>query len=115
MRMCACRVSAAWCCISVCVPQALRSFSDPAVVTGAWRQIPVLAYACTLRFAPPDFRDIAAQLAAEGHFRVSELDCGHDAMIDVPDDVARLLLSCADAVHALRPQPADSATGEMLS
>ncbi len=98
-----------------CVPQALRSFADPAVVTGAWRQIPVLAYACTLRFQPTDFRDIAAQLAADGHFRVSELDCGHDAMIDVPDDVARLLLSCADAVHALRPQRADSATGEMLS
>ena len=93
-----------------CVPQALRSYADPAVVTGAWRQIPVLAYACTLRFQPPDFRDIAAQLAKDGRFRVSELDCGHDAMIDVPEDVARLLLSCAEAAQTLgRPQPAAGA------
>lgn len=82
-----------------CVSQALRSFTDPAVVTGAWRQIPVLAYACTLRFQPPDFRDVAAQLAKDGHFHVTELDCGHDAMIDVPQDVARLLLSCAEGTQ----------------
>ncbi len=91
------------------LPQPLRNFTDPAVVTGAWRQVAVLGYACTTRFQPPDFRDIAAQLAKDGGFRISELDCGHDAMIDVPEDVARLLLNCAQAMD--QGQPAAGGAG----
>jgi pimeloyl-ACP methyl ester carboxylesterase len=99
-----------------CVPQPLCSFADAAVVTGAWWQIPVLAYACTMRFQPPDFRDIAAQLAKNERFRVSQLACGHDAMIDLPQEVARLLLSCAEAAQTLRrPQPGIDAAEEFPS
>lgn len=80
------------------LPQPLRSFTDPAALTGAWRRIAVLGYASTTRFQPPDFRDTAAQLAKEGGFRISELACGHDAMIDLPEEVAHLLVSRAQAM-----------------
>ncbi|GGC48629.1 alpha/beta fold hydrolase [Chelatococcus reniformis] len=93
-----------------CVAQPLKTFQEKAAITGAWQQIPVLAYAATQRFQPPDFRSIAALLAKDGHFTVSELASGHDAMIDAPEDVAALLAATAGRIgnrpgarHAAQP------------
>ena len=97
-----------------CVPQALRTYTDPAALTGAWMQIKVLAYACTLRFPAPDFRGLAAQLAKDPRFTIRELASGHDAMIDVPQDVADLLLSSAEtgrAAKATCAEPAETPEG----
>lgn len=80
-----------------CAPHPLRTFQDVAELTGAWQEVPHLAYAATLRFRPPDFRAIAARLAEGGRFAVSTLDTGHEAMIDGPAETAALLMDAGRA------------------
>ena len=73
-----------------CVEQPLRTFTQPARLTGAWKSVP--RKVCLLAGLHPNSRF----KAPEGRgWDVRTIPSGHDVMIDAPEALARALLELA--------------------
>jgi pimeloyl-ACP methyl ester carboxylesterase len=77
-----------------CTVQSLACFRQPAQLSGDIAQISRIAYAFTSGWAGDQspFYPIYQKAKSRG-WETSELDCGHDAMLDQPEAVTALLLS----------------------
>jgi pimeloyl-ACP methyl ester carboxylesterase len=76
-----------------CTVQSLACFQQPLKLTGGITQINRIAYVLATGWAggQSPFRPFLEKARSRG-WAVSELDCGHDVMLDRPDAVTDLLL-----------------------
>jgi pimeloyl-ACP methyl ester carboxylesterase len=74
-------------------PQPIGVSTQPLVLTGARDRITKKAYVRARKYPQPDFDRWYEQCKADASWKVFDLNCGHDAMIDAPSDVAEILMS----------------------
>jgi pimeloyl-ACP methyl ester carboxylesterase len=78
-----------------CTPQPIGTYGDPVKLTGARERIARKVYIRAKGFNSAGFDAIAARLRDDPAWTVHDMPCGHDAMIDMPDRLAELLLAAA--------------------
>jgi pimeloyl-ACP methyl ester carboxylesterase len=74
-----------------CGPQPLATFTEPSKLTGAWRKGPRLHYVAASEFSSPVFKGFARAAKADPAFTCHALACGHEIMLDKPDETCRIL------------------------
>ncbi len=79
------------------VPQPLAGFTTPLRIRGDWAKVPRKTYILAKRFVPSAFHSYAAECRRDPAWRVIEMDCGHDIMVDQPEELTRLLIEAATA------------------
>ena len=80
---------------ALCTPQPRAAMTEKATVTGARDRVSRKTYIRARDYPSAAFDGHKAALAQNPGWRVYELPCGHDAMIDMPAEVADLLLASA--------------------
>ena len=78
-----------------CTPHPLATLTDKITLTGARDRIAKKAYIRATGYANPPFDSAQAKVKALAGWRVYELPCGHDAMVDMPDRLTEILLEVA--------------------
>ena len=78
-----------------CTPHPLAMLTDKIALTGARDRIAKKAYIRATGYANPPFDSAQAKVKARTGWRVYELPCGHDAMVDMPDRLTEILLEVA--------------------
>lgn len=79
----------------LCTPHPLAALTQPVVLSGARERIGRKTYIRATGFASPSFDAAATRLRHDPSWRVLEIGCGHDVMIDMPDALTGLLLDAA--------------------
>jgi len=78
-----------------CTQHPLATFTDKITLTGARDRIAKKAYIRATGYANPPFDSALAKVKAQAGWRVYELPCGHDVMVDMPDRLTEILLEVA--------------------
>jgi pimeloyl-ACP methyl ester carboxylesterase len=78
-----------------CTPHPLATLTDKVTVTGAHEKVAKKTYIRAKGYPSVPFDGAQAKLAANSAWRVYEMPCGHDAMVDMPDRLAEILLEVA--------------------
>ena len=78
-----------------CTPHPLATLTDKITLTGTRDRIAKKAYIRATGYANPPFDSAQAKVKARAGWRVYELTCGHDAMVDMPDRLTEILLEVA--------------------
>lgn len=79
---------------AMCVPHPIRCFTQPLAHTGARERIGKRAYIRASAYPNPAFDASREQARANG-WRVYDVPCGHDVMIDAPERLAEILIEVA--------------------
>jgi pimeloyl-ACP methyl ester carboxylesterase len=80
---------------AMCTPQPLATMLDKIALTGARDRIAKKAYARAKLYPNPSFDAAHEKLKSNPAWRVYELPCGHDVMVDMPERLAEILLEVA--------------------
>jgi hypothetical protein len=80
---------------AMCTPHPVATFTDKATVTGARDRIAKKAYIRAKGYPSVPFDGFYDGLKTNSAWRVYELPCGHDAMVDMPDRLTEVLLEVA--------------------
>jgi pimeloyl-ACP methyl ester carboxylesterase len=80
---------------AMCTPHPLATFTDKAIVAGARDRIGKKTYIRAKGYPNVAFDGHQALLGKIADWRVYELPCGHDAMVDLPAELTDLLLTTA--------------------
>tara|TARA_B100000700_G_scaffold268979_1_gene310010 strand:- start:1529 stop:2251 length:723 start_codon:yes stop_codon:yes gene_type:complete len=75
-----------------CVPQPIKTFSQPIRLTGDWKYVPKKLYLLAEYHPNSNFDRFATPLSHEPDWDVRPIPSGHDVMIDRPDLLAEILL-----------------------
>jgi pimeloyl-ACP methyl ester carboxylesterase len=78
-----------------CTPHPVASLTDKITITGARDRIAKKAYIRAKGYPSVPFDGYHDKLKATAGWRVYEVPCGHDAMVDMPDRVAEILIEVA--------------------
>jgi hypothetical protein len=78
-----------------CVPQALATFEMPILLTGAGASVGERVYILAEGWDPSPFRYFAARCEGQPGWSVVRMPCGHDVMVDMPQELAAELLKLA--------------------
>jgi len=79
----------------LCVGQPIGTFADKIALAGASDRIPRKSYIRAASYANPGFDRAYAMLKSDPSWRTYEVSCGHDVMVDAPDQLSELLLELA--------------------
>jgi hypothetical protein len=81
--------------------QSLACFEQPLRLTGATNKIKNVTYILASGWSPSPFPQFYEKAKAKG-WRTMTIECGHDVMLDRPEELARELLaiSARNAVSA---------------
>jgi pimeloyl-ACP methyl ester carboxylesterase len=79
---------------SQCTPHPLATFTGRLTLTGARDRVPRKAYIRATGYANPPF-DAARDKVKTAGWRIYEMPCGHDAMVDMPERLTEILLEVA--------------------
>jgi hypothetical protein len=79
----------------LCVPQPLATVTEAIALTGAVERIARKTYVRAKSYANPGFDRALALVSADPSWRTLEVPCGHDVMIDMPDELTQILLNAA--------------------
>jgi pimeloyl-ACP methyl ester carboxylesterase len=77
---------------AMCGPQPIATFSDPIALTGARERIGTKAYIRASAYASVAFDAARDKLKTDPSWRIYDIPCGHDVMLDMPDRLADVLL-----------------------
>ena len=80
---------------AMCTPHPLATLTDKITITGARERIAKKAYIRAKGYPSVPFDGVQERLKADAAWRVYELPCGHDAMVDMPDRLTEILLEVA--------------------
>ena len=80
---------------AMCTPHPLATFTDKITVSGARERIAKKAYVRAKGYPSVPFDGVHEQLKTNTAWRVYELPCGHDAMVDMPDRLTEILIEVA--------------------
>ena len=78
-----------------CTPHPLATLTDKITVTGGRDRIAKKAYIRAKGYPSAPFDAVQAKLETAAGWRVYEMPCGHDAMIDMPERLTEILLEVA--------------------
>jgi pimeloyl-ACP methyl ester carboxylesterase len=78
-----------------CVAQALATFEMPALLTGDVAKVKQRLYILADGWDPSPFRHFAAKFEGQPGWRVVKMAAGHDVMVDMPNELARELMTLA--------------------
>ncbi len=81
---------------AACTPQPVATLAERIRLTGAYKAITNKAYIYARGWSPSPFTPICDTLRSDTTWRVHELSCGHDTMIDMPEETAAILLEAAE-------------------
>jgi len=76
---------------SLMVPHPYKTFTDKARYSGARERIAKKTYAFSPVYNAPYFRANYERLQNDPAWRVFEVPCGHDMMLDLPEETAKIL------------------------
>ena len=79
----------------MCVPQPVGCFTEKLKITGARETIPKKAYVRAAAYPNPGFDAALARAKADKSWRVYEVPCGHDVMVDMPERLTEILIEVA--------------------
>jgi pimeloyl-ACP methyl ester carboxylesterase len=80
----------------MCVKHPLACFEQKIVLTGANMRVPKHTYVLAADWGPPQpFVAVADRFRHDPHWNVVNFACGHDVMLDLPQETADLLLAAA--------------------
>jgi pimeloyl-ACP methyl ester carboxylesterase len=79
----------------LCVGQPIGTFTDRIVLTGARDRIARKSYVRAAGYANPGFDKAVAAARSDPSWRIYEVSCGHDVMVDMPDRLSEILLEVA--------------------
>lgn len=80
---------------ALCVPQPVGCFTEAMKITGARDRIGKKSYIRAGAYPNPGFDKALARAKADKSWRVYEVPCGHDVMVDMPDRLAEILVEVA--------------------
>jgi pimeloyl-ACP methyl ester carboxylesterase len=80
---------------AMCVPQPVGCFTEAMKISGARDRIGKKSYIRAAAYPNPGFDKALAQVKADKSWRVYEVPCGHDVMVDMPERLAEILLEVA--------------------
>jgi pimeloyl-ACP methyl ester carboxylesterase len=80
---------------AMCTPHPLATLTDKITITGARDRIAKRAYIRAKGYPSVPFDSTLERLKADGAWRAYELPCGHDAMVDMPEQLTDILLAVA--------------------
>jgi pimeloyl-ACP methyl ester carboxylesterase len=80
---------------SLCGPHPIGTFLQPVKLTGARERIAKKTYIRASAYPNPVFDAHAAKLKARPGWHVDGIPCGHDVMVDMPDQLVEVLLDVA--------------------
>lgn len=78
---------------SKCTPHPFAAFLQRISLTGAWKMVPTKAYVYCDGWEPNPMAELHARLSADRSWITRTMPCGHDVMIDMPDELADWLLT----------------------
>ena len=76
-----------------CVAQALATFELPALLSGDVNKVKQRLYILADGWDPSPFRHFAAKFEGQPGWHETKLACSHDAMVDMPQELARELMA----------------------
>jgi pimeloyl-ACP methyl ester carboxylesterase len=79
----------------MCTPHPLATLTDKITLTGARERIAKKSYIRATGYANAPFDAAQAKVKARTGWRVYEMPCGHDAMVDMPDRLTEIFLEVA--------------------
>ena len=80
---------------AMCTPHPIASLTDKVATTGARERIAKKTYIRAKGYPSVPFDGYQTRLTKAAEWRVHELPCGHDAMVDQPAELTDLLVSAA--------------------
>jgi pimeloyl-ACP methyl ester carboxylesterase len=80
---------------AMCTPHPVATLTDKITVSGARDSIAKKTYIRAKGYPSVPFDGAQEKLKADAQWRVYELPCGHDAMVDMPDRLAEILVEVA--------------------
>jgi pimeloyl-ACP methyl ester carboxylesterase len=80
---------------AMCTPHPVGTLTDKITVTGAHDSIAKKAYIRAVGYPSVPFDGYQERLRADSAWRVYELPCGHDVMIDMPEGLTEILIEVA--------------------
>jgi pimeloyl-ACP methyl ester carboxylesterase len=78
-----------------CTPHPLATLTDKISLTGARERVARKAYIRAKGYPSVPFDAAQERVKRDPAWRVTELPCGHDAMVDMPDQLTEILLDVA--------------------
>jgi pimeloyl-ACP methyl ester carboxylesterase len=79
----------------MCTPHPLKCFLDRVTLTGARERIGKKSYILAGAYAGATFVPTHARLSKDPAWKVYDVPCGHDVMLDAPDRLTEILLEVA--------------------
>jgi pimeloyl-ACP methyl ester carboxylesterase len=79
----------------LCTPQPTATFVDRITLTDARETIARKTYIRATAYPNPAFDAARDRLRNDASWRVIDMACGHDVMVDAPEELAQLLLEAA--------------------
>ena len=79
----------------MCTPHPIAALTDKSTITGARDRIAKRAYIRAKGYSSGSFDAAHEKTKATAGWRVYEMPCGHDAMVDMPDRLTEILLEVA--------------------
>ena len=76
-----------------CGPHPFAAFLQRISLTGAWKTVPRKVYVYCDGWSPSPFGALHDRLNADPGWTARTAPCGHDMMIDMPDELADMLLT----------------------
>jgi pimeloyl-ACP methyl ester carboxylesterase len=80
---------------AMCTPHPVATLTDKITVTGARDRIAKKSYIRAKGYPSVPFDGFQERLKANAAWRVYELPCGHDVMVDMPDRLSEILVEVA--------------------
>ena len=72
-------------------PQSMACFSEKLSVSGAYQKIARKTYVRARRFPMPNFDAALESVRSDPTWKTFSVDCGHDVMIDRPEELTKIL------------------------
>jgi pimeloyl-ACP methyl ester carboxylesterase len=72
-------------------PQPVNTYAQKIKVAGAYKKVAKKAYVRSLQFNNPAFQVIYEALKQDAAWKTYTVDCGHDMMLDKPEEIAGIL------------------------
>ena len=80
---------------SKCTPQPVGAYGEAIMLTGAREKIGKKTYIRAKGWNAPGFDNVVTRLRGDASWNLRDINCGHDAMIDMPDQLTELLIEAA--------------------
>jgi pimeloyl-ACP methyl ester carboxylesterase len=80
---------------AMCTPHPMATLTDKSVITGARDRIAKRAYIRAKGYPSVPFDGYHEKLKTTAGWRVYEVPCGHDVMVDMPDRLTEILIEVA--------------------